>query len=584
MRQLLFAVLLMTGLAACAQAAPPAPTVHVNKDASDGSDHAARLEADLGAAKLAVQEEAVDPALMPFISQVRYYAAADRPLAEQALGVLQRYRTRAVLVGPEEVTGAPGRVDVFVSLQDDDGSAPALVPALPAEPSPFSAPSLTDEAMRLVFDPEDTSKDPLKGAPPAARAFLAAAKQADAIADDLQRCLAYPDLPGSQWPRELVTALCELGNEPALTTAEVRAFVERGDAAGLDARLAQGLARQFAAGAARSEVLHRELDGLDGDTIAAWRELAPQSPYALAAEARHGLRAAWSARGDELAGDTSPQQFAAMRDLASSAIASAQSAVRLEPTLLPAWVTLIELGQLTGDEALVESSFAAAAKLDAGSYRVNVARMNALRPRWGGSLAGMDAFADAVRKLVAARPLLAIVAAMPERERGLIAQEEGNRAGMARVLKPVVAAVPDPGSFEILAPEYVSFVNDGRWAGLAYGLEAARFGECAACTRNAAAWDLRGVAGDLDWALVHVERQLRMQPGDLMAQQLLGDYRAKQGRFPEAIRILEGALAKATEARARRDLLELLVAATRDGGQAAKSAQYARQLAQEFPQ
>ncbi|HXE67203.1 MAG TPA: hypothetical protein VN630_09185, partial [Rhodanobacteraceae bacterium] len=38
--------------------------------------------------------------------------------------------------------------------------------------------------------------------------FLDAAKRAERITDPLQRCLAYPDPPGSHWNHDVVAAYC----------------------------------------------------------------------------------------------------------------------------------------------------------------------------------------------------------------------------------------------------------------------------------------------------------------------------------------------------------------------------------------
>ncbi len=47
-------------------------------------------------------------------------------------------------------------------------------------------------------------------------AFIEAMKKAEAIADPLQRCLAYPDPPDSHWSRDTVVAYCHYRLQPLL--------------------------------------------------------------------------------------------------------------------------------------------------------------------------------------------------------------------------------------------------------------------------------------------------------------------------------------------------------------------------------
>ena len=587
MRNLLaFLVLLAACVGVDASAAPAAAGIHVDIDAGDQGDHGARLHDELAAANLPVTAsvDQVDSALMPFVSQVRYYGEADRALAERVLPLLQRYRSRAVLV-PAQEGGTVGRIDVYVSMKDDMGDAVALQvpPRAPAPPRPAS---ITDATLRLVFDPEDRSHDPLKGAPPAARAFLAAAKQADTVADDLQRCLAYPDLPGSAWSPAVVQALCAYGNAPVLTAAEARDLLARSDAAGLDARLAASLARLYAGQAARSETIQREIEDLAhaddaADLVRAWREQAPRSAFALAVQASYLEKQAWQARGDDTIERVTAPQLVRMRALANEAIAAAQAALAIEPKLMPARVALVELAQLVGDDELGAKAMREATALDAGNYPLNRARMNALRPRWGGSFAAMDALAATLAAQAGTRPLLAVVAAMPDGERGLVARESDDYPAMARVLLPRVASVPAPDGLRVLGDVYPSLIPDGRWAGLAYLLEAVRFGDCDPCTRNALANHLMGLAGDRDWALVHLQREVQRHPGDLVARTLVGRVLFEQERHAEAIEVLQAVLAQETDPANRRDALDLLVAASRASGQGELADRYSKQLEHE---
>src|SRR6185437_304927 len=77
-----------------------------------------------------------------------------------------------------------------------------------------------------------------------ANAFLDAAERAEKIVDPLQRCLAYPDPPGSHWDREVVVAYCKYRHQQIITLAQIRELVRGGHATQLDGLLAQSLQEQ----------------------------------------------------------------------------------------------------------------------------------------------------------------------------------------------------------------------------------------------------------------------------------------------------------------------------------------------------
>lgn len=125
-------------------------------------------------------------------------------------------------------------------------AAPAATPA----PAPVAAP-----ALRFTLPDGKPSPEVL--------AFLDAAVAARAIADPLARCLAFPDLPGNQWPAGLAKAHCEYLYGERLTGEQIKARIDAGDFAALDARLAADLARHFDAGDF-SEAIHRDYADIDG--------------------------------------------------------------------------------------------------------------------------------------------------------------------------------------------------------------------------------------------------------------------------------------------------------------------------------
>jgi len=243
----------------------------------------------------------------------------------------------------------------------------------------------------------------------------------------------------------------------------------------------------------------------------------------------------------------------------------------------------MEMGQLDSRPELLDSAYQQAMHLDPTCYPMNQVRMRALSPRWGGSYDAMDSLAAALAVQADARPLLGLVAVLPDWDRALVAGDDHDTARMAELLKPHLKQWPSSEALAALGPPFADEIADGRWQGVAYLLEAVRFGGCGACTKNALAFDLMGVVADPDWALIHLEREVRADPEDWTAQRMIGQVRYQQGRFREAKVQLENLLAHENESAGRRDTLELLVAVCRKAGDKAKADSYAKQLQREFP-
>jgi len=134
---------------------------------------------------------------------------------------------------------------------------------------------------------------------------------------------------------------------------------------------------------------------------------------------------------------------------------------------------------------------------------------------------------------------------------------------------------------QALGSVYPNLVVGGRWEGIAYLLEAVRFGDCGACTKDSLGYDLIHIAGDTDWGLIHLQRQARDDPDDLTALLSIGQARYEQGRFREAIATLQPVLARAADKRMRKDTLILLAASYKGIGDVANAQRYAEQQARE---
>lgn len=257
-----------------------------------------------------------------------------------------------------------------------------------------------------------TPVGPFHNAPPATRDFFDKAREADKIADPLQRCLAFPEVPGSQWPAGLARAYCHYLTGSKITMQEVRALLDKGALDELDGLYRRDLDRHFSS-TDFSEVIHRDFHMFDAGDDAAelsrlWLEKAPRSGFALAARGKHLMHLAFKRRGGKWASETSDAQMAAMETTAFQAIGLLHDALKAEPRLMDAHLSLLEAARVSSQEDLYESTLRKARAIDPGCRHVSDSRMTSLQPRWGGSYQQMQAYAAQIEPLVSKRPLLAL--------------------------------------------------------------------------------------------------------------------------------------------------------------------------------
>lgn len=243
-------------------------------------------------------------------------------------------------------------------------------------------------------------------------AFLNAARVAEAIVDPLQRCLAYPDPPGSHWNHAAVVAYCHYRTQPIVTFAEVRALVESGHAAKLDKLLAQALHAQQTDPAAAGLVDRiYQTDFRHGSyairpILDAWKRQSPDSAFAYAASGMAYTRMAFKARGSDWMTKTKQYQVDSMERLAREANADLLHALKLNPKLTPAYTAMVSLGGM----AFSTKYAAKAAELgltvapDDESLYVQVLWL--LEPKWDGSMQLMTTAVDRALQHEVQNPLL----------------------------------------------------------------------------------------------------------------------------------------------------------------------------------
>lgn len=132
----------------------------------------------------------------------------------------------------------------------------------------------------------------------------------------------------------------------------------------------------------------------DTALLAAWVKARPNSAWAHYSRGLRWLNDAWAARGSGWAKDVSDAQWKVMQDDEVKARTEAHAALKIEPKLVVAWLTLLAIDRDSGALDKTTLDFNRATKAVPGSYLIADAYEVALEPRWSGSAAMMDDFAQ----------------------------------------------------------------------------------------------------------------------------------------------------------------------------------------------
>jgi len=374
------------------------------------------------------------------------------------------------------------------------------------------------------------------------RDYFIRASEAERFDDPLQRCLAYPDLPGNRWPEGHAAAHCRFHALEPLALADFEDRLERGEAAALDELLDRLLAKHFAEGG-DGEDIHVAIGAFsdanaDTDRVSArWLELAPASAYAHLARANYYRDAAWNARGGKWASETPRESLRRMTDMVDQAVPLFRRAIRIEPRLMPAYAGLLNVAMLDSRPGVEREALTGAAAQDPACLEIARLRMNALQPRWGGSYEEMLSYAAELSKHVARRPQLAIHVAAPYADRGdrLIAGKEYSREA-AEVLDIAVRIGSNEGAMRGAADVALNPAEGeaDRWKGAALLLQEHRFNETNAWAHRQIAWQLVKLAPE--WSMRHALKAAELDPENAFGQYLLGAGHYNTRQFEQAER------------------------------------------------
>lgn len=306
-------------------------------------------------------------------------------------------------------------------------------------------------------------------------AYLAESRRVEDIEKDPEkRCLAYPDIPGNEWPEGAAKARCPLLRKPMLSLEEIENRTRsREGRDSLEEHFSTLLNAHFDDPAQREQIFlaYEVFDaGSNSERIAnLWLKNSSDSPYARAALGRVYAQQGWQARGTAYARSTPEEQLQTMGERFESALPLLTGALEREKRLLPACVELAAIGRMSSDQ-LQKWALAKCMEIDSASYYVVEEMISAAQPKWGGSeeaLRSVVAYATAHGR---ANPMLYVFSGyLPG-----YASEASD--GWGEAVPHADAAVKMGPNARFLGTAAKAYLATGDvWAALAYVLQANRF-------------------------------------------------------------------------------------------------------------
>lgn len=359
----------------------------------------------------------------------------------------------------------------------------------------------------------------LPSAPAEWRGYFARAREADRIADPLKRCLAYPDFPGNHWPAGHAAAHCRYIAEnevPILGLDAVAAYLDRGDLKGLHATLDGYLAKHYEPGHVdeRLDTFFAQFNAQpSSDELSQrWLQQAPDDAYAMLARADYLLDKAWQVRGNKFVRDTSNAQLENMQALLDRAEPLFFAAIAANRRLLPAYVKLLSLAMLEGNDKLGDQVQASADDQDPADMALVRQRLQMLTPRWGGSYERMAQYISQLTPQLGRRPVIAIYFAQPYRDKVDMLPGDGSYGSDAygSVAAGLLDQAVDAGSLKDALYDAADVALNRKdappdnWRGLALLLQWSRFrfGKNDAWSAEMIGWRL--LREEPEWALSYL--------------------------------------------------------------------------------
>ncbi|WP_430391803.1 DUF4034 domain-containing protein [Dyella sp. 20L07] len=244
--------------------------------------------------------------------------------------------------------------------------------------------------------------------------FLAKVKSAESITDPIQRCLAYPDAPGSHWDPAIVRAYCHYRHQPLITLQDIRELIHGGREVELDRRMQEALTAQQNDPDARSRLDLSYQRAIKSDfkdlrpLFDAWKQASPKSAFAYAASGYLYVQEALNERGEDYASKTATVRLQKMHTQLAFAEADLYQAIALNPRVTPAYAALIQGSNIGESHDYAEHAIDQALSVDPNNFSIYESAMQTQEPRWGGSLESMQSLVDKALGNVKENPLLGV--------------------------------------------------------------------------------------------------------------------------------------------------------------------------------
>lgn len=241
------------------------------------------------------------------------------------------------------------------------------------------------------------------------KAYLGRIAAAEAIADPVQRCIAYPALPGIVWTETHIKAHCLYHHEPVLSLKDMQELANKGDFRTLEAAFADYQMRHERT-ENQSEIIHRAFEQIStkhaGDFTAAWLAHSPENVFAITARAEYLRAMAWEARGGRASADTSKSRFKNMSTIIQQSTPLYQKAIKLDPKVLPAYIGMLNTAMMDSDELIERRAKEQGLQADPECSDLMRNILTSLKPRWGGDYKQMLLFTETtVKPSIKNRPL-----------------------------------------------------------------------------------------------------------------------------------------------------------------------------------
>jgi hypothetical protein len=282
--------------------------------------------------------------------------------------------------------------------------------------------------------------------------FLAAAGTAEEMMAPMQRCLAFPDPPGSHWSHATVEAYCRYETQPVMPLAEIRGLIDRGHADEVDRRLADALLAQQTKPDSRGLVDRTFFQDFNSgsaevrQSIDAWKRQSPRSAFAYAASGFAYVAAAGDARGSNWAGQTPASNFETMGRLLDLARTDLTAAAQLDPKLTPTYIAMLNAARLGSDSQRADLAAHEGLQADPSSYAIYGLMMEQAKPKWGGSVRAMEAVAADAKSHVAENPLIDLLLVEPSVEQSNVCGCRGSSPGIIPPFRAVLDQVAAAGT------------------------------------------------------------------------------------------------------------------------------------------